>query len=124
MAGALTLTSCGPAAAEAGQKPPRDRYARWVYPRGFRPVQGHARQVLLEVGTGALPEAVLDLGGCDYSGQDLSGKILSGVIATGANFSNATLVGAEMSRAKGQDAIFTGANMRSVNALRGELRRV
>ena len=70
----------------------------------------------LEVGTGALPEAVLTLGGCDYSGQDLSRSDSERVIATGANFSNATLVGAEMSRAKGQDAIFTGADMRSVNA--------
>jgi uncharacterized protein YjbI with pentapeptide repeats len=40
----------------------------------------------LEVGSGALPEAVLDLGGCDYSGMDLTGRVLSGVLASNANF--------------------------------------
>jgi len=117
VAGALTLTSCGPAAAEAGQKPPPviDMPGGCTL-EALDLFKDTRAKFSLEVGTGALPEAVLDLGGCDYSGQDLSGKILSGVIATGANFSNATLVGAEMSRAKGQDAIFTGANMRSVNA--------
>ena len=54
----------------------------------------------LEVGTGALPEAVLDLGGCSYAGQDLTGKVLSGVIASNADFQGGKLVQMEMSRAK------------------------
>ena len=35
----------------------------------------------LEVSTGAMPEAVLTLTGCDYGGAALRGKILSGAAA-------------------------------------------
>ena len=38
----------------------------------------------LEVGTGALPEAVLHLAACDYSGADMDGRVLSGAIASNA----------------------------------------
>lgn len=69
----------------------------------------------LEVGTGALPEAILDLGGCDYSGADLSGKVLSGAIASGANFERANLTGGEMSRAKAIGANFRDAKLASLN---------
>jgi uncharacterized protein YjbI with pentapeptide repeats len=67
----------------------------------------------LEVGSGAIPEAVLDLAQCDYSGRDLTGKVLSGVLASHANFQGARVVGAEMSRAQAvgsnfRDADFTG----------------
>ena len=37
----------------------------------------------LEVSTGAMPEAVLTLTGCDYGGAALRGKILSGAARTG-----------------------------------------
>ena len=70
----------------------------------------------LEVGTGALPEAVLDLGGCDYSGADMTGKVLSGVIASNANFENAKVVRTEMSRAQAVDANFKNADLSDTNA--------
>ena len=102
--------------AEAGQKPPPVR----EMPGGctvealdlFKDTRA---KFSLEVGTGALPEAILDLGGCDYSGADLSGKVLSGAIASGANFERANLTGGEMSRAKAIGANFRDAKLVSLN---------
>ena len=70
----------------------------------------------LEVGTGALPEAVLDLAQCDYSGQDLTGRVLSGVIASNANFEGAKIVRTEMSRAQAVDSNFMNADFSDTNA--------
>ena len=113
---AFTLTSCGPALAGAGEKPPLviDMPGGCTL-EALDLFKDTRAKFSLEVGTGALPEAVLDLKGCDYSGQDLTGKILSGVVATGADFSNAKIVGAEMSRAKAAEVNFNGADMSSTN---------
>ena len=69
----------------------------------------------LEVGTGVLPEAVLDLATCDYSGADMDGRVLSGAIASNATFDNASFVGGEMSRAKSVNSSWKGANLSSTN---------
>ena len=113
---AFTLTSCGPALAGAGEKPPLviDMPGGCTL-EALDLFKDTRAKFSLEVGTGALPEAVLDLKGCDYSGADLTGKILSGVVATGADFSNAKIVGAEMSRAKAAEVNFNGADMSSTN---------
>lgn len=70
----------------------------------------------LEVSTGALPEAVLTLGGCDYSGKNLHGKILSGVNADGTNFEGADLSATEMSRTSARNSNLRGVNFASANA--------
>lgn len=70
----------------------------------------------LEVSTGALPEAVLTLGGCDYSGKNLHGKILSGVNADGSNFEGADLSATEMSRTSARNSNLRGVNFASANA--------
>ena len=62
----------------------------------------------LEVSTGALPEAVLTLTGCDYSGKQLRGKILSGVVMDGTNFENADASETEMSRTSARNANLRG----------------
>ena len=69
----------------------------------------------LEVGTGALPEAILDLTSCDYTGAEMDGKILSGAIASNAIFDKVSFTGGEMSRAKAVDSSFRGANLSSTN---------
>ena len=110
--------------AEAGQKPPPVR----EMPGGctvealdlFKETRA---KFSLEVGTGALPESILDLGGCDHSGADLSGKVLSGAIASGANFERANLTGGEMSRAKAIGTNFATRSSPRAQLLRGELRR-
>jgi len=62
----------------------------------------------LEVSTGALPEAVLTLTGCDYSGKQLRGKILSGVVMDGTNFENADACETEMSRTSARNSNCAG----------------
>jgi len=70
----------------------------------------------LEVSTGALPEAVLTLTGCDYSGKNLRGKILSGVVMDGTNFENADASETEMSRTSARNSNLRGVNFSSANA--------
>ena len=70
----------------------------------------------LEVSTGALPEAVLTLTGCDYSGKQLRGKILSGVVMDGTNFENADASETEMSRTSARNSNLRGVNFASANA--------
>jgi len=113
---ALALAPTGPALAEAGQKPPPVR----EMPGGctvdaldlFKDTRA---KFSLEVGTGALPEAILDLGGCDYDGAELEGKVLSGAIASGASFEGAKFTGGEMSRAKAIGTNFRNADLKGTN---------
>lgn len=69
----------------------------------------------LEVSTGALPEAVLTLSGCDYSERDLHGKVLSGTVMDEASFEKSDLSATEMSRASVRNANLRGADLRSAN---------
>lgn len=69
----------------------------------------------LEVSTGALPEAVLTLSGCDYAGKNLHAKILSGTVMDAANFESADLSATEMSRASAKNSNFKGVNFNSAN---------
>lgn len=70
----------------------------------------------LEVSTGAMPEAVLTLTGCDYGGANLRGKILSGVVADGTNFEGADVSETEMSRTSARDSNLKNVNLSSANA--------
>jgi len=70
----------------------------------------------MEVASGALPEAVLNLSRCDYSGKDLKGKVLSGVVGDDVNFDGVDFTGAEMSRASMRGSSFKNAVLNSVNA--------
>ena len=69
----------------------------------------------LEVASGALPEAVLDLSRCDYTGFVMDGKVLSGALASNAKFDDVTFTGGEMSRAKAIGSSFVNANLSSTN---------
>jgi len=69
----------------------------------------------MEVGQGALPEAILDLRGCDYSNADLGGKIVNGAILTGANLDGANLIGAEIARVNGRSGSFRGTDFTDSN---------
>ncbi|EEH52061.1 uncharacterized protein MICPUCDRAFT_53583 [Micromonas pusilla CCMP1545] len=114
---ALALSACpGPALAEAGQKPPpvRDMPGGCTI-EALDLFKDTRAKFSLEVGTGALPEAILDLGGCDYSGADLDGKVLSGAIMSGANFEGAIFTGGEASRAKAVGTNFRGSVLRGTN---------
>lgn len=53
-----------------------------------------------------MPEAVLDLRGCDFSKLKLNEAVLSGAILTGANFEGTSLVHAELSRVTARSANF------------------
>lgn len=70
----------------------------------------------MEVASGALPEAVLNLSRCDYSGKDLKGKVLSGIVGDDVNFDGVDFTGAEMSRASMRGSSFKNSVLNSVNA--------
>jgi len=69
----------------------------------------------MEVGSGALPEAVLDLRACDFHGADLVSEVLSGGILDGANFSDANLTKVDASRARARGGNFAGAKLVDTN---------
>ena len=69
-----------------------------------------------EVGGGGLPEAALDLRGCqNFAQADLSGRVLSGADMSEASFRGANLRGAEVSRATANSADFSGADFTNAN---------
>jgi uncharacterized protein YjbI with pentapeptide repeats len=113
---AVFLVSPSPSLSEPGQRPPPVA----EMPGGctldaldlFKDTRA---KFSLEVGTGALPEAVLDLATCDYSGANMDGKVLSGAIASNATFDDVSFTGGEMSRAKAVDSSWKGANLSSTN---------
>lgn len=75
-------------------------------------------QYSLEVGSGSMTEALVDVSGCaeGFKGQDMTGKVLSGVDLSGADFSDSKLLQVEMSRAIARGAILRGADLTDANA--------
>jgi len=118
LAAALALAAPGAASAQPGTKP---------IPVIDDPEVGCTVKALdlfadvrakfsMEVASGALPEAVLNLSRCDYGGADLRNKILSGVVGDEVNFDNVDFTGGEMSRASMRGSSFKNAVLNSVNA--------
>jgi hypothetical protein len=68
-----------------------------------------------EVGSGALPEAVLDLRECSFAGQELGNAVLAGAILDGADFSGAQLVHVDASRASAKRVNFQNAALADSN---------
>ena len=114
---ALTTSTAIPAMASPGSKPaPLVSTEEGCTVKALDSFADVRAKFSLEVSTGALPEAVLTLGGCDYSGKNLRGKILSGVNADGTNFEKADLSETEMSRTSARNSNLRGVNFASANA--------
>lgn len=115
-AGFVLLASPPMALAEPGQRPPPvAELPGGCTLEALDLFKNMRAKFSLEVGTGALPEAVLDLAMCDYSGAEMDGKVLSGAIASNAKFDNVQFTGGEMSRAKAVGSSFRNANLSSTN---------
>jgi hypothetical protein len=112
-AAALLLSVSAPLPASA-LAPPTSDPARCAVSR-LKDFAGVRASFSAEVGSGALPEAVLDLRECSFAKLDLNAAVLSGAVLDDADFSGAQLVHADAARASARRANFRGATLTDAN---------